>query len=89
MFTNNNGRITNDDGLVAMKYPQPINKGIQVPGGFYAFSPRRNISMAWVRPEHVDHILSVRQTCCGGRHTFTFRLATESDARVWEGIAER
>jgi len=89
MFTNNNGRITNDAGLVAMKFPQPVVKQLQVPGGFYTFYPKRNISMAWIQPQHVDYILNVKHSCCGGSHNQTFRLATQSDVNIWEGVSER
>jgi len=82
-------RITNKDGMVAMKFPQPIQKHVDVPGGFYVFFPRRNISFAWIKPEHVDYLLSTQQTCCGGTRHQVFRLASQSDANIWEGISER
>ena len=89
MFTNNNGRITNDAGLVAMKFPQPIVTQVQVPGGSYTFYPQRYVSMTWVQSRHVDYILSVKHSCCGGSRNQTFRLATQSDVNIWEGISER
>lgn len=83
-------RITNKDGMVAMKFPQPVQKQVTVPGGFYVFYPRRNVSFAWVKPEHVDYILAIKHSCCGGGTAQpAFRLASQSDANIWEGISER
>jgi len=77
------------DGYVAVKYFQPIDNRVQVSGGFYVFSVRRNVSMAWVLKHHVQEVLNYTKRCCGGSLNHPYRLANDSDVRIWENTAER
>ena len=86
---NENGRIINDDGLVAITYFQTVPQTVQVPGGAYFFGISRNICLAWVKPEHVDMILAMTKSCCGGRVSRPFRLASLQQANIWSNISER
>jgi hypothetical protein len=82
-------KAINENGDIGMVFPQPIVKEVSVPGGFYVFEPRKNISFAWVKPEHVDSVLFIKGGCCGQNNKPAFRLATQSDANIWEGKSER
>jgi len=73
----------NDDGWVALKRYQTINKLVTVGDEEYLFMTRANICMAWVRPEHVDQILSKKKVCCGGSKRPQFRYANDDDVRRW------
>lgn len=73
----------NDAGQVAVKYYQQIPKQVKVMGTLYIFGIRAQISMAWINPEHVDSVLSIRGGCCGAKKPGVFRLANEADVRRW------
>jgi hypothetical protein len=75
--------VTNDDGWVALKRFQTINKVVTVGGEEYLFFTKANICLAWIRPEHVGEILNIKKVCCGGSKKPAFRYANESDARRW------
>jgi hypothetical protein len=75
--------VTNNEGFVALKRVRTINKIVNVGGEEYFFNTRANICMAWIRPEHVDGVLSIRRTCCGGSKKPDFRHANEDDVRRW------
>jgi hypothetical protein len=86
---------TNDDGWIALKRFQTINKIVTVGDEQYAFQCRFNIDeqyafqcrfnicMAWVRPEHVDQVLSITKMCCGGNRKPMFRYAQALDVHRW------
>ena len=75
--------IKNERGEVAIVYYQTIPKVISVHKRQYAFAIRRNISLSWVKPEDVDAILSITNTCCGGNTKTVFRYANSTEVRVW------
>jgi len=75
--------ITNDDGMVALKRYQKINKIVQVGGEQYLFQTRANICMAWVHQENVGAVLAMKKVCCGGNKKPMFTYANESDVRRW------
>jgi len=76
--------VTNEDGWVALKRYQTINKLVTIGEMQYLFSTRANICIAWVRPEHVNQVLTLKKVCCGGSKKPQFRYANESDVRRWE-----
>lgn len=75
--------ITNDQGWVALTYYQPMPKQIEVGNTTYLFDVKAAISMAWIRPEHVDTVLEIRKQCCGGSKQRVFRYANEDAVRIW------
>ncbi len=84
--------IKNENGDVAVTYFQEINKQVRVGDGTrYAWSVKRNVSLAWVNPEHVDHILSKTRNCCGGggRKKGVFRLSSQQEVNLWTGVGVR
>jgi hypothetical protein len=74
----------NENGWIALKRYQTINKIVTVGDEQYAFVTQHNICMAWVRPEHVDQVLAIKKVCCGGGKKSQFRPASETDVRRWE-----
>lgn len=85
--------VTNAEGWVGIVHLQPIQKYIRIGGDKnfreYVFTVQRNVSFAWIQPQDVDYILSIKKTCCGGNNSPIFRLANEQAVRVWSGQAER
>jgi hypothetical protein len=74
----------NDDGWIALKRFQTIPRLVTVGDDQYAFQCRNNICMAWVRPEHVNQVLSVMKMCCGNSKKPMFTYASETDVRRWQ-----
>ena len=75
--------VTNDDGWIALKRYQTINKIVTVGGEEYLFFTKANICLAWIRPEHIDQVLNIKKICCGGSRKPQFRYANEDDVRRW------
>ena len=75
--------ITGDDGWIALKRYQTINKLVTVGDEDYLFFTKANICLAWVRPEHVGAVLNIKKICCGGNKRPQFRYANETDVRRW------
>ena len=74
---------TNEDGWVALKRYQTINKLVTAGGKEYMFMTKHNICLAWVRPEHVGQVLSIMKGCCDGKKKPMFCYADETAIRRW------
>ena len=77
--------IEND---IALTYYQNTNKRVKVAGVDYIFVVKRNVNLAWVKPEHVSQVLAIKKSCCGGNRNTVFRHTSDQELRVWNG-AER
>lgn len=78
--------ITNATGDIALKYHQPQNRVLiqKTPtGADYVFVCKANITLAWVNPDDVQHLLERRKHCCGNNKKQVFFYANESDVRRW------
>ena len=75
--------IKNESGEVAIVYYQTVPKVISVQRTEYAFAVRANICMSWVKPEHVDSVLSITKSCCGGNSKQVFHYANKTQVRRW------
>lgn len=82
--------VKNSDGLVALKHynSNPATVRMEVDGTTYSFSPKMSVSLAWVKPEHLDALLTVKAKICCGKQANKFRLANEMDVSVWT-VGER
>lgn len=90
MYHEEDGRVVNDAGQVAISYYQTIPQNIQVSGKQYSFSVRNNICMAWIEPEHVDTVLAIKRQCCpGSSPKNVYRLEHLAHVRRWMGDASR
>lgn len=82
-------RIINDAGYVAIKWvlPRPA-KPVIIDGEetVYLFTPKQNIWMAWVKPEHVDRLLVFKEKTCNcnnGVYKNAFMLCNQLDVCLW------
>ncbi|PNX52368.1 MAG: hypothetical protein BV458_09935 [Thermoplasmata archaeon M9B2D] len=75
--------ITDENGNVALRKYRTINQIVTVGGEEYLFNTKANICLAWVKPEHVDAVLNIKRTCCGGNKKPAFTLADETAVRRW------
>lgn len=75
--------ITNEAGLVAIKYLQTVPHTVSVHDHPYAFVVKHNVNIAWVLPEDVGAMLLIRKECCGGQKSPKYLYANESDVFWW------
>lgn len=78
--------VTNSDGWVALQHYNSNGKTVQIDGIYYVFVPQHNVSLAYVRPEHVDRILAVKErgcNCGGNRMKPAFHYASQVNVCVW------
>lgn len=82
---------TNDAGEVGMVYRKTIDKYVRVRKNEYVFRINKAISFAWVKPEDVADLLSIREhcNCSGGSSKPAFDYANDAQTRIWNGWAER
>jgi hypothetical protein len=78
--------VTNEAGDVAIRYYQTTGRYVQLPNHHeYVFVSKRNICLAWVKPEDVDKVLEITKTCCGGNRNKVFFPATQQQVNIWTG----
>ncbi len=78
--------IKNSDGLIALRHynSNPATVKMEVDKSLYSFVPRLSVSLAWVKPEHVNALLQTQAKICCGKQANKFRLANEMDVGLWE-----
>lgn len=79
-------RQMNDQGQVAIKYYQPQNQVLvqqTLSGTDYVFICRANITLAWIEPADVEHLLARRKRCCGNHQRQIFFYANADEVRRW------
>lgn len=78
--------ITNSDGLVALQHynSNPRTVKIQEDGTMYSFVPKSNVSLAWVKREHVDKLLTYKAKLCCRKNQNMFFLASQINVNLWE-----
>ena len=77
--------IKNSDGLVAIQHYSSNPKTVEIHRDktMYVFVPRLNVSMAWVKEEHVSDLLSFRGKVCCGKKGQMFYLASLINVNLW------
>lgn len=80
------GRIINEEGLIAVRWNTLTQKYVEMGPHEYLFVIRDNIALAWIYPEDVDRIISMTGGCCGGR-ALLCHPANELDVKRWLGIS--
>lgn len=65
------------DGLVAVRFHQPIPKLVQIGEEKYFFDARHGVSLAFIPETAVPSALEVMGGCCGGRKK-VITLASEA-----------
>jgi hypothetical protein len=77
--------IKNSDGLVALQHytTNPRTVKIDRDGTLYSFVPKMNVSLAWVKEEHVPDLLAFRGRICCGKKGNMFYLASQINVNLW------
>jgi hypothetical protein len=81
--------IRNSDGKIAIKWVlnRPA-KTVQIGGTktYYVFTPRFNVWMDWISPEHVAGLLAAKEKTCNcnnGTYQLAFQYANLIDVNVY------
>jgi len=72
------------DGLVAIQHYTTNGYSVSVGDDSYAWVPKHNVSLAWVKEEHVDRVLAIKNKACCGHKRTRFVLASLLNVNVWE-----
>lgn len=73
----------NEAGLIAIKHYNSNPAIAKVSDTVYMFTPRLNVSMAWVQPEHTDKLLAEMTKACCNQQKHKFLYANELDVSLW------
>jgi len=82
-------KVVRDDGYVAVQHITTNPTNTSISGTVYVFSPKFNVSLAWIAPEHLDKVLSVKaeRGCnCGGVKKNKFLLSSMINVNLWNGL---
>jgi len=79
-------KVVNLDGFIAVQHynSNPWDVKISADGTMYYFRPQHNISMAWVREEHLAQVLRITRKACCGTNPQRFHLASRINVNLWE-----
>jgi hypothetical protein len=78
--------VTNADGWIALQHHNSNPRTVSIDTVYYVFVPQHNISLAYVRPEHLNRILAVQDKSCncgGGRFKPAFFIASQTNVNLW------
>lgn len=81
--------VQRSDGTIALQWVINTNgKTVQIggTGQYYVFTPKMNVVMAWVNPEHVSQLLSHREKTCNcnnGTYKNAFSIAPLVNVNLW------
>ena len=71
------------DGKVAVQHYTTNGWTVRVDDTVYTWMPQHNVSIAWVKEEHLSRIVAIdTRGCCGGRRK-RFRLASLINVNLW------
>lgn len=78
--------VKNKDGMIALSHYNSNSKVVKMEkdGTVYNFTPRLNVSMAWVKEEHVPDLLRQKARMCCGKNQTMFHYTSEINANLWE-----
>ena len=75
--------IKNDDGMIAVQHFTSNGFNVQIGDAVYIWTPKYNISMAWVQEVHLSQILNIRTKHCCGKKRNRFFLASQTNVCLW------
>jgi hypothetical protein len=78
------GRVVREDGFIAVQHRTTNGTNFMVGGQAYIFTPRNNVCMGWVAPEHIDRVLGEMARICCGQRGKKFFLASLINVNLYE-----
>lgn len=78
------GFITRD-GMVALQHynTNPCTIKIKEDNVVYSWTPKHNVSLAWVQEKHVPKLLSLTARMCCGKRQRKFHPASLINVNLW------
>ena len=78
------GEIVESSELVAVEYYSTIPKTVMVNKHEYVFTVQHNVCLGWVQRADVPAVLAIVGGCCNNKRPGVFRLASETNVRIWK-----
>lgn len=81
--------VQRSDGRIALQWTINTNgKTVRIGDSdiYYVFTPKANVVMEWIRPEHVPQLLAHRERsckCAGGTYKNAFTYASLINTNLW------
>jgi hypothetical protein len=77
--------VIRDDGYIALQHytSNGISVRIAADNITYTFVPQHNVSLAWVKPQHVPELLREKARICCGKQKNRFDYASEINVNLW------
>jgi len=72
------------ENLVALEHYNSNPRIVKVDGCVYNFFPKFNVSLAFVKPEHVEKLLAMQVRICCGKTKPLCHLASETNINIWK-----
>lgn len=77
-------KILNENGEVAVVHWNSNGAAVgPLDGIIYQFVPRNTVSLAWIKEEHLDYVLSLRAKICCNKTRLKFSLANKNQLSVY------
>lgn len=76
--------VVREDGYIAVQHRTSNPTARKIGGVTYQFSPRLNVSLAWVAGEHADIITGDMARMCCGQTGKKFFFASIINVNLWE-----
>lgn len=77
-------QVVREDGYIAVQHRNSNPTAIKVNGTVYQFSPRLNVSMAWIAPADLPQVMNEIARICCGQSGKKFHLASIINVNLWE-----
>jgi len=77
-------KVVREDGFIAVQHRISNPTAIKVSGVTYQFSPRLNVSMSWIAPEHVEKVTGEMARICCGQTGKKFFYTSLTNVNLWE-----
>ena len=76
--------MINRNGYVAVQHYSSNPWAVHFDDTTYHFVPQHNVSLAWIKEEHLNKILSITRKACCGTNPQRFHLASLINLNLWE-----
>lgn len=78
-------KVVNTSGYVAVQHYNANGWTVKIESDniTYTFVPRHNLSLAWIKEEHLGKVLSIRRKGCCGTNPQRFHLASQINVNLW------
>jgi hypothetical protein len=69
--------------LIAVVAFNSNQRSIRIDDTIYTFTPKNGVSIAWVKPEHLEYLLNLSIPLCCGKTKKLCSLASDEQVNTW------